>query len=268
MQKQGGNSFPLPEKTMNCRITGQSSYGISKALSGAVLPRLLTAVLFTLPSLAAFAETTPVESLSLLVHDALTDRAETLSRTILNSHFEVSLDAIPAPAQLSECDQTPEITFLTSASPGTQRIRIECSAPVRWALYARGTIDVYVPVLVSRRTLARGETVTANDFEFREKNLSVLRRGYLLDNNLPDNQQLARRLSAGDVLTPQMLQPAHLIQRGDRITINASNDSFTISMPGEALEDGVLDQLIRVRNLSSGKTVRGIVSGKTEVNVL
>lgn len=206
-------------------------------------------------------------SLEPLILGALTDKAHSLSRTISNSHYEVSLDPLPT-LPLSPCGTSPKITFLTGTEAGSQRMKIECSEPARWSLYARGHISLKVPVVVARRTLNRGSPVSDNDVTLQKMDVSTLRRGYLLDTKSFANQQLSRRVRAGDVITPQSLQAAHLIRRGDRIAIVASNDSFAISMPGEALEDGRLNQQIRVRNLSSGKTIRGTVSGTTEVRVL
>ena len=207
-------------------------------------------------------------SLKSLTVRALKQKADELSQTIKNSRYEVSLDSIPSTAGQNQCNHPPDILFLTGAEAGNQRIKIECTSPKRWSVYARGNIRLFVSVLVSRRALARGETIQPADVTLREQDIGALRRGYLLNDSILNNKQLTRRINAGDVITPKVLRAAHLIRRGDRIVIVADNGSFTITMPGKAMEDGRLNQQIRVRNLSSGKTIQGTVSGSTEVTVL
>ncbi|AMO56373.1 hypothetical protein GZ77_06145 [Endozoicomonas montiporae] len=226
------------------------------------------------PTCPAFAETSKKQEeeqqqqqLNRWVYEALEEKAQTLTHTITNSHYDISLNSLPT-LPFAHCESKPDITFLTAMEAGSQRIKVECATPNRWSLYARGHISLFVPVLVATRTLNRGDPINDNDVTLREMDISQLRRGYFINTDHFANQQLSRRVRAGDVLTPHSLQEAHLIRRGDRIAIVASNDNFTISMPGEALEDGRLNQQIRVRNLSSGKTVRGMVSGNNEVKVL
>ena len=215
----------------------------------------------------AVTESTEKQLLELWVHEALEEKARELSREISNSRYETNLDSLPS-LPVDRCKTRPDITFLTGMQAGSQRIRIECSQPGRWSLYARGHISLFVPVLVATRSLTRGDAINDRDVTLREMDVSQLRRGYFMDSSSFTNQHLSRRIRAGDVITPNALQEAHLIRRGDRIAIVASSDGFTISMPGEALEDGRLNQQIRVRNLSSGKTIRGMVSGNNEVRVL
>ncbi|MET4694725.1 flagellar basal body P-ring formation chaperone FlgA [Endozoicomonas lisbonensis] len=215
----------------------------------------------------AVTESTEKQLLELWVHEALEEKALELSREISNSRYESSLDSLPS-LPVDRCKTRPDITFLNGMEAGSQRIRIECSQPSRWSLYARGHISLFVPVLVATRSLTRGDTISDSDVTLREMDVSQLRRGYLMDSSSFTNQQLSRRIRAGDVITPNALQEARLIRRGDRIAIVAGSEDFSISMPGEALEDGRLNQQIRVRNLSSGKTIRGMVSGNNEVRVL
>ena len=227
---------------------------------------LLMTLLITIKSPLLLASDESNE-LSTWITSSLESKAKTLSHSIKNSRYEISLDPLPK-LPVQPCETQPDIHFLTGMEAGSQRIKVECSEPQRWSLYARGHISLYVPVVVARRAMSRGESLRESDTTIREMDISQLRRGYLLTTDVFHNQQLTRRLQAGDVITPQSLQAATLIRRGDRIQIIASNQGFEISMPGEALENGTLNQQIRVKNLSSGKTVHGIVSGNTTVSVL
>ncbi|WP_406672909.1 flagellar basal body P-ring formation chaperone FlgA [Natronospira sp.] len=47
----------------------------------------------------------------------------------------------------------------------------------------------------------------------------------------------------------------------------ARGESVEVSMAGEALQNGARGQRIRVRNLSSGKELEGVVSGEGTVKI-
>ncbi|MNJ71858.1 flagellar basal body P-ring biosynthesis protein FlgA [compost metagenome] len=49
------------------------------------------------------------------------------------------------------------------------------------------------------------------------------------------------------------------MRRGQQVKILASHDGINAATLGEALENGGQDAVIRVKNLSSGKTIEGKV---------
>lgn len=206
------------------------------------------------------------ESIENTAVEALTEKAEHLKALLKGDSYEISIAKLPSDLRLSECQTALTTSFLTGDKVGAQRLRVRCSSP-NWSMFVRGNIDLFIPVLVSRRTLEKGEVLGKADLIFKQKNISKLRRGYLSSLSQLENREASKRIDAGDVITPSMLQTAHVVKRGNRVTLTASSAGFVITMPGEAMEDGELDQQIRVRNLSSGKIIRGIVSGKAEVIV-
>lgn len=76
----------------------------------------------------------------------------------------------------------------------------------------------------------------------------------------------ARRLRPNQVLTPVLVEGAAAVRRGDVVKIVAVAEGIEASTKGEALADGQPGDVIRVRNLSSDKTIhakvieRGVVT--------
>ncbi|MGI9274057.1 MAG: flagellar basal body P-ring formation chaperone FlgA [Endozoicomonas sp.] len=203
---------------------------------------------------------------------ALEDKAERLTDSHNASRYEVSVDALPRGLRLSGCKDKPDIDFITDESAGPQRLRVSCQYPERWSVFVKGQISLYIPVLVSRREMSAGDTPSSGDTRLEERDIGELRRGFLTSREQLENRQIARRVRTGDVLTPIMLRSTHAIQRGNRVALVVRDQGFEISMPGEALENGTLNEQIRVRNLSSGKVIQGTViqdnvSGNTLVEV-
>ena len=80
---------------------------------------------------------------------------------------------------------------------------------------------------------------------------------------------MVRSLSAGDVLTDQHIERIPIIKRGEFIRILARGDLFEVTTEGTAMQDGGKGDLIRVKNVDSGKVIRGHVidSGLIEVGL-
>ena len=201
----------------------------------------------------------------------LEQKAIHLMNILSGKRYQVSLKPLPKHLQDRPCSEPLKAEILTKNQAGTQRIQIQCPGEKPWSIYMKGNIDLYVDVLVSRHALNKGDTPQPTSFSFREENISELRRGYINHYQLLNNKQMASRIKAGGVITPSMLTAEQIIQRGDRITITAKGSNaghqggFSISMPGEALGNGAINEQIRVKNLSSGKILKGKIISSSEI---
>jgi len=79
--------------------------------------------------------------------------------------------------------------------------------------------------------------------------------------------RLTRPLHAGAVVFSHMVKRPPLIQRGDRITILAGNDSFSVRAKGKALKAANMGERILVQNMRSKQRVQAIVVGAHTVRV-
>jgi len=78
---------------------------------------------------------------------------------------------------------------------------------------------------------------------------------------------LRRALQTGTVLTPQMVEPPRLVQRGQRVLLLAETGSVAVRVEAEAMGNGALGDRVRVRNLSSQNIVEGRVLSHGVVGV-
>ena len=65
-----------------------------------------------------------------------------------------------------------------------------------------------------------------------------------------------------------MLLGSRVVQRGQTVTLIATNGGFSVRMAGRALSDGMINQRVRVENLSSGKVVEGIARSEQVVEII
>ena len=61
---------------------------------------------------------------------------------------------------------------------------------------------------------------------------------------------------------------AKAVQRGQTVTLVADAGGMSVRMAGRALSDGLMNQRVRVQNLSSGKIVEGIARSEQVVEII
>ena len=78
----------------------------------------------------------------------------------------------------------------------------------------------------------------------------------------------SRPIAGGAYLTNQQLVAAKAVQRGQSVTLIADAGGMSVRMAGRALSDGLMNQRVRVQNLSSGKIVEGIARSEQIVEII
>lgn len=150
----------------------------------------------------------------------------------------------------------------------TSTIGVKCNEKeIHWTLYVPVKIQVKKPVVVAKRTLMQGSTITPDDVDFAEYDLSQLKQGHFSQIEEIIGQVCKQTILEGVPITPNSLKTAQLILKDEQVSIQVVGDSFSVSMPGTALSNGGLDDTIKVRNSSSKKIIEARVSGPHQVRV-
>lgn len=68
--------------------------------------------------------------------------------------------------------------------------------------------------------------------------------------------------------TNQLLVGAKAVQRGQTVTLVADAGGMSVTMQGRALSDGMVNQRVKVENLSSGRVVEGIARSRQVVEII
>jgi flagella basal body P-ring formation protein FlgA len=98
--------------------------------------------------------------------------------------------------------------------------------------------------------------------------LSELPPGFLDDPSIAVGLTASRPIPGGAYLTNQQLVTAKAVQRGQSVTLIADAGGISVRMAGRALTDGLMNQRVRVQNLSSGKVVEGIARSEQVVEII
>ena len=159
------------------------------------------------------------------------------------------------------------------ATPGTNLSRggtvgVRCTEGKSWKIYVPVRVSVITGVVIARHALVRGATLSASDVQLVERDVATLPSGYLTDIARLQGKSLRRRVMPGNVITPSMLVQSQAVRRGQRVTLIAGVESLNIRMAGTAMSNGGIGDRIAVKNLSSGRTVEGIVRTAETVEIL
>jgi flagella basal body P-ring formation protein FlgA len=176
---------------------------------------------------------------------------------------------LPPRLQLARCEKglhaerAPGLTV-----PNRVLMDLRCVGPTPWHLLIPVKVVGTTAVVLAAHALVTGTVLTLKDLTVEQRDVMGLPPGYLNDPAIAVGLTAGRAISGGAVLTNQQLVSSQSIQRGQTVTLVADGGGISVRMEGRALSDGLVNQRIKVENLSSGKIVEGIARSPQIVEIL
>jgi flagella basal body P-ring formation protein FlgA len=228
---------------------------------GIVLAALL------LRTAAASAEAVEFQDLAVLETLAKSEAERQFPRLTDRQRFVIG--PIEPRLELERCRQ-PVRAFLTSAQHMQDRATVElrCQNAKPWHIYVQVRVIGTSPVAVAAHAIVMGSVLKASDLRVEQHDVSELPAGFLDDPSVAVGLTASRPISAGAFLTNQYLVVAKAVQRGQSVTLVADTGGMSVRMSGKALSDALVNQRVRVQNLSSGKIVEGIARSEQVVEII
>lgn len=124
----------------------------------------------------------------------------------------------------------------------------------------RGRVEATLSVLLPSRRVSAGEIITSEDVSRSTMPVSSMSSNMLRSDRDIIGKEARRTLMPGRPISENSLIEPRIILRGDEITINYADSDLNLSVPGRALEDGAINQRLRVVNLQSSKTITAHVA--------
>jgi flagella basal body P-ring formation protein FlgA len=184
---------------------------------------------------------------------------------------------IAAARPLPACAHWPEVG---PATPGDWRtVELRCTNPA-WTRSLRtgapmtrtdrtapqdGTPMATGPGFVLRDSLSRGAIITAEDLAPAPAGSAT--PGQVLEADTLIGRRLAVNLAAGRVILARHLEQRWLIEAGAPVVIVSEQPGLSVSMAGEALDNGQQGDRIAVRNTRSGRVIEAEITGRDTVRV-
>lgn len=129
-------------------------------------------------------------------------------------------------------------------------------------------VKKYRQVLVTSGQVSMNDVFSAENLRYESKDIGKLGAGYFTDIKKVLGMAAGRSLKSSMVITDSMLVKPIVIKRGATVNIVARIGGMEVSAVGEAMQDGVEGQMIRVKNVNSAKFISGKVLDGGTVQVL
>jgi flagella basal body P-ring formation protein FlgA len=230
------------------------------------LNRRVVLGLALMPLLAAAQVFDPKDTAQL---EALAKSEAALQFPKLTERQRFSVGPIETRLQQETCSR-PLRPLVASPQHMKDRVMIElrCQDPKPWHIYVPVRIVGTSPVAVAAHAIVAGTVIKAADVKTEERDISELPLGFLDDPAIAVGLTAGRPIAGGAYLTNQHLVVAKAVQRGQSVTLLADVGGMSVRMSGRALSDGLMNQRVRVQNLSSGKIVEGIARSEQIVEII
>ena len=182
--------------------------------------------------------------------------------------FTQKVFALPADLPQRACPQPLQVETEQQPSSvlGRKRITLTCSGHPDSSITVTAQATVFIKAVVATQVLEREEPITVEMLALQEIPVGKQERTFYSRIDQVTGLSAKRRIRAQQALTQDMLASPWLVRRGERLVMQARHNVIQASTQGEALEDGRKGDVIRVKNVTSGKVIEAQVTGIGVVN--
>ncbi len=178
-----------------------------------------------------------------------------LKSEIGGDRLEVMVRPLDSRVRLPDCEEAWDFS-LKAKSRGSAMVKASCGVT---QVHLSATYSKSIDVVVAAQGLNRGDIIGPKDLELRTILERELRGSWHTDVDGLLGQQVKRNIRQGDPVVGRMVEPPTLVNRGDTVKLQAGTPGINITVLGKALSDAVEGEQVSVKNLASGRTVRGLV---------
>ncbi len=143
---------------------------------------------------------------------------------------------------------------------------VQCLAPA-WKFFLPVNQKIFLNAYTAISPISRKQTITKDNVDLIKVDITKLRGDIYSQDNPPYGLVASRNININTVITDKITELPIIIKKGSRIVIKAQSNVISIKMNGESLDNGVMGQQIRAKNISSGRIVYGKVVSSNEILV-
>jgi flagella basal body P-ring formation protein FlgA len=187
----------------------------------------------------------------------------------LTEKQRIEVGPLPPQVRLARCEHPVKPARAPGLpTPGRVLIELRCEGHAPWHVYVPVKVVGTTPVVTAAHAIIAGTVLTAKDLATQQHDLTALPPGYLDDPGIALGLTAARAIAGGSILTNQELLGLKAVQHGQTVTLVADAGGISVRMEGRALTDGLVNQRVKVMNLSSGRVVEGIARSAQVVEII
>ena len=181
--------------------------------------------------------------------------------------LEVSVGQLDPRLRLAPCARVEPYLPEGMRLWGKARIGLRCTqGTTRWNVYLPITVKAFGPGLVVSNQVAGGSVLSEADLTPGEVDLAETGSVAVTDMRLAIGRAASQTLKPGLSLRQSHLRPRQWFAAGETVTVLALGPGFSVSGEGQALNNGVEGQPVRVRT-ESGRVLTGLAVGERRVEL-
>ncbi len=124
---------------------------------------------------------------------------------------------------------------------------------------------VWREIPVAQNTLSRGHTLTETDYSIERRDMLGIRGDVAALKSGDPAYELKDYVPAGSPILARSIRPKPVVKRGQTADAFLCDGNLQIRVKVELLEDGAPGQLVRLRNTTSRREIRGIVQDENKI---
>lgn len=182
-----------------------------------------------------------------------------------NNDYELALlTRLPASLSLPKGKISLEATADNSVRWGgvtPVKVEIKVDGVPRMAFNMAYKVRRFANIVVTNKDLRSGDIAEAQFFALERKEISR-NVDYIYDVQSIIGMELKRSVAIGTVMQKSMFSNATLVTKGSNVIVWVQSGRIRLNVIGQALQNGSMDEWIRVRNLNTGKIFVAKVTDK------
>lgn len=197
------------------------------------------------------------------VHQYMTQAVEEMGT---DSDVEISVGRLDSRLRLNACSAPVDIE-LSTGRLSDARVTVTAKCPTQpWQVRMPVAIKRFANTIVSQNIIKRGDIISLNDITMMRVDVSRLNR-YFDEPKEVIGMQAKTTIRQGKLIKPNMVKQPQLVKRGERVKINMTTPGINIQTIGIAMNNGVKNQTITIKNLKSNRLIEATVTGPNTVSV-
>jgi flagellar basal body P-ring formation protein FlgA len=133
--------------------------------------------------------------------------------------------------------------------------------------YVPFKVSLKKKLFVTKRDLKKGDVIRSTDLSVRETLLTGPGTAYPSNIEEVQGKVVRKDVPGGTVLTCALLDERQSVQKGELVDIIAKGKALLVQAKGRVLEKGKIGDVVRVKNIDSGKDILAKVIGSDAVTV-
>jgi len=126
-------------------------------------------------------------------------------------------------------------------------------------------ISIYRNVVVSSKFIMKNQVVSDDDISVEKRDVTYIPDNIIIEKNMVLFNQATTAIPKNSIFLLTMIKKVPMIKRGSLIKIVGVVNSVKIDTSGVALQDGNLNDIIKVKNSDFKKVIDAVVLSSSEV---